>query len=92
MGEDEGLTEQEIKDAHQYLDRFINEIAYKARFESHFVEFKKDILKHINDLQTGIQELGKNKPYLLVDHLSLWTPMIDKFENDRKQITNSIEK
>lgn len=35
MGEDEGLTTQDIKDAHAYLDRFINEIAYKARFESH---------------------------------------------------------
>jgi len=62
MGEDEGLATQDIKDAHQYLDRFIHEIAYKARFESHFIEFKKDILKHINEMQTGIQELGKNKP------------------------------
>jgi len=27
LGEDEGLSHQEIKDAHQYLDRFMQEIA-----------------------------------------------------------------
>jgi fructose-specific phosphotransferase system component IIB len=62
MGDDDDLTPEQVKDAHAYLDRFTQEIAYKRRFESHFVEFKKDILKHIDEMQKGIDDLSKSKP------------------------------
>lgn len=86
MGDDADLTVDQIKDAHAYLDRFIQEIAYKRRFESNFTAFKVDILKHISEMQKGIDDLALSKPYLLVDHANLWTAMTTKFNDDKLMI------
>jgi ribulose 1,5-bisphosphate carboxylase large subunit-like protein len=85
------VTDDEVTNSHQFLDRFMQEIAYKKRFESHYGEFKINIIKHLDEMQKGMEDLATKSPWLLVDHSAIWNPMQTRFSNDKKKIYESIE-
>jgi len=42
-------------------------------------------------MKKGIDDLAVSKPYVPVDHKSLWEPMVNKLESDKVQIQNNID-
>jgi len=72
------------------LDNFSKELAHKKRFNSHFIDFKKDIMEHIQKFKLAIIDLDKKQPWVRIDYASLWSNLMKKTEDDENFISKSL--
>lgn len=86
----EGGDTSKLKLCYDKLDNFSRELAHKKRFNSHFLDFKRDIVEHTQKFKLAIIDLDKKQPWVRNDYATLWTALMKKTEDDEHFISLSL--
>jgi len=72
------------------MDRYLYDMSFKKRFNSHFLEFKKEVQDNNQRLKVGLIDLLNKLPYIKEDYKDLLYKLQTKIDSDEGFINTSI--